>query len=92
LTQATSRYYTYKPCPLCGFGGGGRLTIWEDLSNDRLYLHCDECEWGWRDPEKAEDPAAGFLTLDEEFEARPADWETIQRYGWVKYATNSYDE
>lgn len=87
-----TRYYWYKPCPRCGFGGGGRLTIFEDVTNGRLYLHCDECEWGWWDPERADDPSAGFLTLVEEFEACPADWSTIQRYSWEKYAKNFYDQ
>jgi hypothetical protein len=87
-----TRYYWYELCPRCGFGGGGRLTIYEDITNRRLYLQCDECEWGWRNPEKANDQSAGFLTLTEEFEARLADWATIQRYGWEKYAKESYEE
>jgi len=83
-------YYWFRTCPLCS--GQGRLGIFEDITNCRLYLHCEECEQGWWDPEKAHDPSAGFLTLNEEFEARPADWATIQRYGWERYAANSYDE
>ncbi len=87
-----TRYYWYKSCPMCGFGGGGRLTLYEDMTNQRLYLHCDECESGWLDPENAADPSAAFLTLNEEFEARPASWATIQRFGWERYAPEFYDE
>ena len=75
-----------------GFGGGGRLHIFEDLSRNELYLHCDECEWGWRNPEEASSPDAAFMTVTEEFEARLADWNTIQRYGWEKYARRFYNK
>lgn len=87
-----SKYYWYKACPRCGFSGGGRLTIFEDLTNHCLYLHCDECEWGWRDPQKADDLSAAFLTLTESFEAHLADWHDIERYSWEKYALNFYEE
>ena len=88
MSTEMTTYYWYKPCPLCS--GQGRLTIFEDLTSKRLYLHCDECEQGWRDPGRVNDPTAGFLTLNEEFEARPADAATIERYGWAKYALESY--
>ncbi len=52
----------------------------KDLSHDALHLHCEECEWGWGPP-KASDVASGFLTLDEELQARPASMDDITRHG-----------
>ena len=47
--------YWYKSCPICD--GQGRLHILEDITHKRLYLHCEECEWGWLNPLEANDPA-----------------------------------
>ncbi|MBK8238216.1 MAG: hypothetical protein IPK74_22020 [Deltaproteobacteria bacterium] len=66
--------------------------IFKDLTSRRLYLHCEECEWGWQDPERSSDAGAGFLTLDEEFESMPATREDIDEHGWTKYAAHDFDE
>jgi hypothetical protein len=79
----------YKECPRCSLGGGGRLFIYEDATNRRLYLHCDECEWGWLHPEQVAAPDAGFLTLNETSDAHPATPEAIERFGWSHYALHS---
>lgn len=84
------RYYWMRLCPCCD--GQGRLVIMKDLSHDALYLHCEECEWGWRDPEKASDVAAGFLTLAEVFQARSASMDDITRHGWAGYLAGSFEE
>ncbi len=47
-------YYWYDSCSVCGFGGGGRLAIFEDTTN-RLYLHCANAV-SFLDPEKAQYP------------------------------------
>jgi hypothetical protein len=70
--------FWYRQCAVCD---QGQLWICEDVSRGHLYLHCDECEWGCRDPERAGDRAAYFLTLNESFESRDADRATIERYG-----------
>lgn len=75
------KYYWYTACVNCGLGGGGRLTLFEDETLRSLYLHCDECERRWRDPEQVNDLQRSFSTLAEDFTARAADWPTIQRHG-----------
>jgi hypothetical protein len=67
-------------CPNCHHQG--RLIVMNDLTRNRLYLHCEECESGWVDPEQVSDPTARFLTLDEEFDAEPATEADLRRYGW----------
>jgi hypothetical protein len=60
----------------------GRLVVMVDLTRDRLYLHCEECESGWCDLWKVGDPNTRFLTTDEEFEARVAIENDLHHYGW----------
>jgi hypothetical protein len=54
----------------------------KDLTRNRLYLHCEECESGWADPNKVGAPGARFLTLDEEFDAEPATHDDLCQHGW----------
>ena len=84
-----ARYYWYTECPFCG---QGRLTITKDATHESLYLHCDECEWGWRNPDSVVDPTAKFLTLDEDFVSENPTFSEIEQHGWAKYAMNVYDE
>jgi hypothetical protein len=81
--------YWYTECPRCGLGGGGRLFLFEDVTNHRLYLHCDECEWGWASPEDVRRTQTGFLTLTETFESHPASREMIEEYGWSGLALHA---
>ena len=67
-------------CPYCNHQG--RLVVMKDLTRNRLYLHCEECESGWVDPNKLDDPNTRFLTLDEEFDAEPATENEIRQHGW----------
>ena len=83
------RFFWYTECPLCR---QGRLLIARDLSSDALYLHCEECEQGWRDPNVAADPSAGFLTLSEEFEMEFPDETCIDERGWARYKLHSFEE
>ncbi|WP_415891600.1 hypothetical protein ACMXYN_09485 [Neptuniibacter sp. PT8_73] len=82
-------FYWYENCPNCN---QGRLIVTEDITNNRLYLHCEECEMGWLDPERANEVEFGFLTLLEEFETVNPDLATINRYGWNQYAKNKFTE
>jgi len=36
--------YWYKECPVCL---QGRLFLAKDVTHDKIYLHCEECECGW---------------------------------------------
>ncbi len=76
--------YWFKVCPRCD--GQGRLVVSLNITANELYLHCDECEAGWRDPEDLTYPQAMFSTLDEAFEARDATLADIVQHGWQKYA------
>ena len=71
--------------------GQGRLLIFKDLTANGLYLHCEEWEWGWRDPRMAHKKEAGFLSLDQEFEARPANRRDIEEFGWQNFSTGEFD-
>jgi len=84
----TGNCYWYKTCPTCG---EGRLFIVEDLSRQRLYLHCEEDELGFEDPLDLKSPDKVFLTLDFDYPCRFADWETISAQGWEEFATHSVD-
>ena len=81
--------YWYKSCSICG---QGRLYIWKDITHERLYLHCEECEWGWLNPLDANDRDKAFLTIDMDFESESVDIDTIRMYGWEEYAQHSYEE
>ena len=89
MTGAATRYFWSGLCPVCGVG---RLLVFKDLSAHSLYLHCEECEWGWRDPERSNSSASGFLTLDEDFEAEVATELEIRKHGWSKLALKVFVE
>lgn len=74
--------YWFKICPHCQ---QGKLYVFRDMSLDTPYLHCEECEWGWRNPEASSATSTGFLTLNEEFDAEWATREFIEASGWGKY-------
>jgi len=83
------KYYWYCECFNCR---QGRLLIMEDVTNRRLYLHCEECEYGWYVPEKINSMECGFLTLTEDFDSSTPTFEDIKNYGWEKYATHSFSD
>ncbi len=82
------KLYWYQQCTKCR---QGRLFIFRDLNKDQCYLHCEECETGWRNPEKL-DLENSFLTLLEEFSAEPPSKEYIVEHGWLEYAIHEVDE
>ena len=83
------RYFWHRECSLCR---QGRLLIAKDTTHNVLYLHCEECEHGWRDPETTEDTKASFLTLLEDFEGSFPDEAEIDLAGWGKYKSHVFDE
>jgi hypothetical protein len=82
-------YHWTRNCPNCG---QGRVLILENLNERKLYLHCEECEWGWRDPERATDAKDGFLTLNESFQTRVPTSEEIRERGWAPYVSGTFEE
>jgi hypothetical protein len=83
------KYYWYKNCPACN---QGRLIITQDITNERLYLHCEECEMGWLNPSDADENKNGFLTLLVDFETKNPDFELIQKNNWSPVAKYSFEE
>ncbi len=83
------KYYWYDECANCR---QGRLILTEDTTNKRIYLHCEECEYGWLNPKEINETSKGFLTLEEEFETESPNLETIKKYGWETVARNSFHE
>lgn len=83
------KYYWYKNCPSCN---QGRLILTNDITNERLYLHCEECEMGWLTPSDADENKNGFLTLLVDFETTNPSLELIERHGWTQAAQHSFEE
>lgn len=73
--------FWFKICPLCK---QGRLFVFKNLSNGKLYLHCEECEQGYYNPNELNKENA-FLTLTENFEATEATAEDIKEFKWDRY-------
>ncbi len=70
----------------------GRLIIFKDINSTSLYLHCEECEWGWRNPDSVHDKKAAFLTLKEDIESEIPSLDEIEKLGWGAYALHWFDE
>ena len=83
--------YWYKECPTCH---QGRLFIEYDTSDKRLVLHCEECEFVWKDPELMGRNVPGnvfqALVSDHDFEF-PTEVE-IDDAGWKKYRVHCTEE
>ena len=75
------QFWLNKSCPVCE---QGRLFVTEDITNHRLYLHCEECESAWLNPEEVLADKS-FLAINPDFETRIPSKETIQKFGWMKY-------
>jgi len=80
-------YYWYAICHFCE---EGRLIITKNKDTNTLYLHCDECERGWKDPEAIEHVASSCLTFLERFEIDYPTPEEIVTQGWEKYMAHSF--
>ena len=71
-------FYWFKTCPFCN---QGRLFIYKNITDSKLYLHCEECERGYYDPQKI-DAEHSFLTLSEDFDAVVATADDVKTMGW----------
>ncbi|WP_308367236.1 MULTISPECIES: hypothetical protein [unclassified Microbulbifer] len=60
----------------------------KNLSEKKLYLHCEECEQGWNKPEDVPDIKKSSLTLLEDFNAEIATENDTQEFGWAGYDIN----
>lgn len=83
-----TKYYWYKICPACQ---QGRLVITKNTSQDKLYLHCDECEMGWPTPGDADANINGFLTLLEEYDAEAPSIDEIESCDWLTFVSASFE-
>jgi hypothetical protein len=83
------KYYWYKECPNCH---QGRLILTEDITNKRIYLHCEECERGWLNPNEIDDLSKSFLTINIDYETENPNIKKIEDYGWKDIAKNSFTE
>jgi len=81
------KIFWYTNCPNCN--NQGNLNIMKNQTTSELYLHCDECEWGWRDPTKILNSDAMFMTLLEDFHSVPATWDEIVSSNWQIFARNA---
>ena len=82
LSLAVMVRYWFQVCPNCD--GQGRLFICREKESGDLYLHCEECEWGFRDPRRCADASDGFLAIDGESDI--ATLSEIETAGWSCYA------
>lgn len=85
MTFMTENLFWYKTCPFCN---QGRLFIFKNLSTNRLYLHCEECERGYNDARNINSDSS-FLTLEEDFEAVEATFEDIRQFKWHDLQINT---
>lgn len=89
MREVRVRYFW---CHECSFCRQGRLLIATDISSGTLYLHCEECERGWRNPAEASQPQTSFSTLSEEFDMRFPGEAEIDEAGWSSYKLHSFEE
>ena len=83
-------YYWFRTCAACD--GQGRLVLFWDATNGRLYLHCEECETGWVTPEDAVAGRNAFSTLDADFETRVPTRDEIDAHGWEHVRRHSFSD
>jgi hypothetical protein len=74
----------YKTCPFCH---QGRLFVFKNYSKNKLYLHCEECERGYDDPDQL-NVENSFLTLSQDFETVEASEDDLRKYNWSHLSAN----
>lgn len=81
----------YKTCPTCR---QGRLFIEYDTTEKRLVLHCEECEYVWRNPEFLEQrvPNNVFQALTSGHDFAIPEEADIDKAGWAKYKLHVEDD
>lgn len=83
------KFYWYANCPNCK---QGRLIITEDITNSRLYLHCEECERAWINPNDILNIDKSFLAILENFDTENPSIDVIRKYGWERFALYEFTE
>ena len=86
-TQPSAEIFWSGTCPRCR---QGRLAIQQRTDTRALYLHCGECEMGWRHPEEVRAGVPGLLTLLEDFESCDPTREVIRAHGWEAFITGTF--
>lgn len=83
--------YWYKGCMFCH---QGRLFIEHDRTDDQLVLHCEECEYAWKDPEAlgSINPDSTLLTLVSDHVLEYPSDSLIRDRGWARYSLHSTEE
>ena len=80
--------YWYRHCPLCE--GQGQLRIRLDPVRDQLFLQCDECYLEFDDPDHVSLAGGAKRPHLRDPNVVDADPAAIERFGWIKYALNTY--
>ena len=78
--------YWYKNCPRCK---QGRLFVLMRAGHLQPYLHCEECEWTWDDPQDL-DPKNGRLGID--YDSNEPILSTLIAFGWKEDSLTATDE
>jgi transcription elongation factor Elf1 len=73
------KLYWTKICPACK---EGQLVFQNDVTNNKIYVHCGECEMGWATPMDLVNEKNGFLTLLDDFDAVDPSFEEIKSSIW----------
>ncbi|PLP55697.1 hypothetical protein CYK37_29060 [Mesorhizobium loti] len=74
----------------CAHCNQGRLIFQTDITNRRLYVHCEDCEWGWLHPSDLAQVEKGFLAVLRDFETRDPTLEEIEQSGWRNSLAGSF--
>jgi hypothetical protein len=72
-------FYWAEICPVCK---EGQLVFQRNITNNRIYVHCGECEMGWAAPKDLLSEGKGFLVLLEDFEALDPSLDEIKISIW----------
>ena len=73
--------FWYKQCPRCE---QGQLFIHRNCETDGLYLHCDECEWGFSDPTQCDLVSGGYIAVFIHYDVPTL--KEIEARGWSAFA------
>ncbi|BEP65199.1 hypothetical protein GmRootV213_57530 (plasmid) [Variovorax sp. V213] len=86
--MVTSSYWT-RMCENCGHG---RLVLQHDITNHRIYAHCEDCGMGWLRAADQADVGKGFLTLLGDFGSMDPTFDEIARSEWADHVCGSFDK
>lgn len=70
---------------LCSSCRQGRLILQRIDRSRQIYAHCEECEWGFMEPEDVQYPERAFLTLSSDGDTSDPTIEEIAETVWAKH-------